>query len=316
MKAYLNYLVGIIVSYFLAIYTGTLAIAGTALPEPEVVKLNQRVYALLGPAEIPTPSNHGYMVNSAIVIGHKGVILIDTGFSHEIGQHLKQTIAKITSKPVTHIINTHDHGDHVLGNSAFSKVTIISSAKCKSAMEKTAYEWRDRLAGMTGIKPSPIDPVMPEVTYTEDTRTNITLQGIPLQIWVPYGSHTNNDLMVYLPEDKILVAGDILVNTMMPSFADGNIKNWINTLQQINQLEVTSIIPGHGKLMTRQEVMHMHDAMSALYAGVKVGYEQGLMDSEVRKTLDLSYWRRLKYFDNFMGINLNRTYLEVERDSF
>ena len=157
---------------------------------------------------------------------------------------------------------------------------------------------------------------MPVTTYAEATRTDIKLQGIALQIWVPHGSHTNNDLMVYLPEDKVLVAGDILVNTMMPNLGDANVKNWINTLQQITRLDVTTIVPGHGRLMKQQEVKDMHAAMSALYAGVKAGYEQGLMDSEVRKTLDLSYWRKLKYFDNFMGINLNRTYLEVERDSF
>src|SRR5690606_28761365 len=93
--------------------------ASAAVPAPKVVQVDERVYALLGPMEMPNAHNRGYMVNSTVILGAKGVILIDTGFSDEIGKHLRAQIAKITDKPVTHVINTHHHGDHTLGNIAF-----------------------------------------------------------------------------------------------------------------------------------------------------------------------------------------------------
>ena len=113
----------------LLVFIATLAQAAP-LPAPKVQKINNRVYALLGPMELPNKHNQGYMVNSTVIIGDKGVILVDTGFSNEIGKHLAKAIAKLTPKPVTHIINTHHHGDHTLGNIAFKGAEIISTQKC------------------------------------------------------------------------------------------------------------------------------------------------------------------------------------------
>lgn len=286
------------------------------LPGPQVVKINERVYALLGPAELPDHNNRGYMVNSTVIIGDRGVILIDTGFSDEIGRHLKHIVAGISDKPVTYIINTHDHGDHVLGNSEFSDATIISSEKCKAIMEASGYEWIGLLENMTGVQFPHSRPVTANIAYAEGTRTSITLLGVNLTIWVPQGSHTDNDLMVYLPDDSILVAGDVVVNTMMPSFRDANVRNWLSTLQQIAETPVSVIVPGHGVLMTREEVATLHHAMSELYAAVEAGYNQGLTDSEIRQTLELGEWKKLKYFEQLMGANINRTYLEVEAENF
>jgi glyoxylase-like metal-dependent hydrolase (beta-lactamase superfamily II) len=286
------------------------------LPNPTVTKINDHVYALVGPLELPNRKNRGYMVNSTVIIGDKGVILIDTGFSHEIGLHIKNTISTITDKPVTHIINTHDHGDHTLGNSAFRNTTIISSEKCKAVMEKTGYEWIGLLENMTGLKFPDSKPVVATKAYPENTHTKITLQGIKMEIWVPQGSHTSNDLMIYLPEDGILIAGDILVKGIVPSFRDAYVSNWIHTLQQISKMKLSTIVPGHGDLMTTGDVKAMHAYMKKLYTGIEAGYKKGLMDSEVRKELDLSKWKKLKHFDDLMGMNINRTYLEVEAANF
>jgi glyoxylase-like metal-dependent hydrolase (beta-lactamase superfamily II) len=104
------------------------------LPMPVVEKFNDRIYALIAPAELPTSNNLGYIANSAVIIGDRSVILVDTRFSVEIGR-IGNIIASIADKPVTHIINTHDHGDHTLGNGAFDGAKIISSEACKALMQ-------------------------------------------------------------------------------------------------------------------------------------------------------------------------------------
>lgn len=286
------------------------------MPQPQVIKISSQVYALLGPVELPDKHNRGYMVNSTVIIGDTGVIVIDTGFSDEIGRHIKKIISGLTAKPVTHVINTHDHGDHVLGNSAFSNAIIISSEKCKTATAETGFEWIGQLESMTGLAFPDSKPVPATQTYAEGSRTEIKLQGVKLVIWVPQGSHTNNDLMVYLPQEQVLVAGDILVNNMMPSFRDAHVANWITTLEEILQLAPGNIIPGHGSLMDIDEVRRLHKQMQVLYRGTEAGYKAGLSDSEIRKTLDLGYWKELKYFSEFMGFNINRTFLEVEEKNF
>jgi len=290
--------------------------ADQVMPEPVVEKINDKIYALLGPVGFPSRENSGYMVNSAVLIGDKGVVLIDTGFSDEIGRHLKNTIAGLTDKPVTHIINTHHHGDHILGNTAFPEAEIISSKKCRELVEQRGYDWIATLENMTGKQYPNTRPVPANIVYPQESRTRVTLQGIAMELWSPAGSHTPGDMMVYLPQDKLLVSGDILVKEMTPSFVDAHVGTWIDTLAQIEKRDIETVIPGHGPLMRMADVRAMHQRMADLYAGIEEGYNQGLMDSEIRKTLDLSEWKKMKEFEGLMGININRTYLEIERENF
>lgn len=290
--------------------------AANALPEPHVVKINERVYALLGPVGLPDKQNQGYASNSTAIIGDKGVILVDTGFTDEIGAHLAKAIARITPKPVTHIINTHFHGDHLLGNSAFRNVEIISTVQCRELLDKHGHEWVAMAEGMAGRKFPNTRPVPANVTFNENTRTEKTINGVKLILWAPQGSHTDGDLMVYLPEDGVLIGGDILVNQITPNFRDGHVKNWIGTLEQLKNTKAKTFVPGHGPLMTTADVAAFHKRMAALYAGVQAGYKKGLNDSEIRNTLDLSGWKNKPLYDDVMGTNINRTYLEVEAADF
>ena len=133
--------------------------------------------------------------------------------------------------------------------------------------------------------------------------------------WVPRGSHTIGDLLVHLPDDKVLVAGDVLVSRVVPTLQDGFVKNWIQTLNEIQMLGVAHFVPGHGDLMTLQDVAALRDALLRFYSGVKEGVRNGQSEGEIRKSLDLSSWDKLER-SYVIGRNINRTYLETERDFF
>jgi cyclase len=206
------------------------------LPGPSVVNINDRVHVLLGPMQHANPDNQGYMINSTVIVGDKGVVLVDPGGSREVGAHIAKAISKITSKPVTHIINTHHHGDHYLGNSAFGGTTIMSSEKCRDMVLATGQDWVALMEQMTGQEFLDTKPIAAAVTYPEGSWTETNLHGMDLVFWVPMGSHTVGDILVYLPEDKVLVAGDVLVNGIVPSMQDANIRNWINTIGEIQKI--------------------------------------------------------------------------------
>ncbi len=291
-------------------------VAAAALPAPKVQKINDRVYALIGPMEFPNKANQGYMVNSTVIIGEKGVIVVDTGFTDEIGKHLAKAVAQITSKPVTHIINTHHHGDHTLGNVAFPNTEVISSEKCRSELERTGAEWVQIVEDSTGMKFPNTKPVLATTTYKENTRVDMTINGVRIVLWTPFGSHTDGDMLVYLPDDKILIGGDVTVNKIMPVFRDAHVKAWVGTLEEATKLDFKTVVPGHGPLMTKAELAKLHQIMAALYARVEAGYKNGLSDSEIRNTLDLKDWKKLTHFEESMGGNINKTYLEVEAANF
>jgi len=285
------------------------------MPEPRTVRVNDRVHVLLGPIQHANKDNQGYMINSTVIIGDKGVVLVDPGGTHEVGMHVAKAVRRITSKPVTHVVNTHPHGDHYLGNSAFAGASIISAEKCRKAVIETGYEWVALMEELVGRKFPDTKPIPADVVYKEGSRTKKTIHGVPVVLWVPKGSHTVGDLLVYLPQDKVLVTGDVLVNGTVPVMQDGNIKNWIATLDEVQQFDATTLVPGHGDLMTMSDVKPLQRGIVRFYAGVKAGYDKGLGEGETRKTLDLADWEKLERA-YVIGRNISRAYIEIENDSF
>lgn len=287
-----------------------------AIPATKVVKVNDRIYALLGPMALPNKENQGYMVNSTLIIGDSGAIVIDTGFTDEIGMHLKKEVAKLTKKPVTVVINTHHHGDHTFGNAAFPGAKVISSEMCRKLLLEGEADWLALIEGAVGRKFPNTKAVPATEVYARNSKTDVVIDGVKMTLWVPEAAHTMGDLMIWLPDDKILIGGDILVNRITPNFRDAVVKKWVEALGEVQTLPAKTIIPGHGPLMTLKDAAAMHDRMAKLYAGVEAGYKTGLTDSEIRGKLDLKEWKSLKEFDVQMGGNINKTYLEVEASSF
>ena len=285
------------------------------MPEPRTVRINDRVYVLLGPIQHANKNNQGYMINSTVIVGDKGVILVDSGGTHEVGRHIAKAISRITPKPVSHVINTHHHGDHYLGNSAFGGATVISSEKCRAMVVETGDAWLELMEQLVGRSFPDTKPIAAGVTYPEGSKTEIMLHGIRLVFWVPKGSHTVGDMLVYLPQDKVLVSGDVVVNGTVPVMQDASIKNWIGTLGEIQELDVNTFVPGHGDLMTMSDVKALHRAIIRFYSGVKAGYTKGLGEGEIRQSLDLTDWEKLERA-YVIGRNINRAYLEIENDSF
>ncbi len=293
-----------------------LAAIAARIPAPKVVKINERIHALLGPMELPNKGNQGYMVNATLILGDSGAILVDTGFTDEIGAHLAKAVAKITPKPVTHIINTHHHGDHTFGNSAFPNAKVLSSEACRKLLIESEADWHALIEGAVGRKFPNTRAVPATEVYARSTRSEIVIDGVKMVIWVPQAAHTSGDLLIWLPDDRVLVAGDVLVNQVTPNFRDATMKDWIATLAEIQTFPAKTLIPGHGPLMTLKDASAMHERMAKLYAGIEEGYKAGLTDSEVRKRLDLSEWRKLRHFNEIMGGNINKAYLEAEAAAF
>jgi len=117
-----------------------------AISDYQADKVSQHVYVIHGPKEMPNPGNRGFMNNPAFIVADKGVIVVDPGSTEEIGRMVLNNIKAITSKPVTHVFNTHIHGDHWLGNDAikqlFPDITVIADPRMiKKAKAGDAQSW-------------------------------------------------------------------------------------------------------------------------------------------------------------------------------
>ncbi len=284
--------------------------------EVKVQKINDRVYALLGPVDAPNKQNRGYMNNSLVIIGNKGVILVDSGSHRAVGEHISKAIANLTPKPVTHIFITHHHPDHHLGSAAFSGALIISSSNCAKEIEnngKGMVSWMER---MTGQQLRDTKPVIPQQTVAPESRLTMQIDGITLELLTPKVAHTHGDMMVWLPEDKILASGDIIVHAINPNFRDGDLKKWITVVGDILNLPFQTILPGHGALMQSKDVAEFRSLIAEFYKAVEDTQKAGGIDSDVRKRLDLTKWQKLARYEDMMSGNISRVFQQVEEENF
>lgn len=310
MQRIFSILIGLLLTFPAA------SLLAAALPSPKIVQVNERIHALLGPMELPNKNNQGYMVNSILIVGDTGAIIVDTGFTDEIGNMLAEQAAKLTNKPITHVINTHHHGDHSLGNTAFPQAKILSSEQCRKLALEHGAEWIAIVESVSERKFPNTRVVTAGITYPQNSKSELILDGVRMVFWVPEAAHTLGDMMIWLPDDQVLLAGDVLVNQVTPSFRDAHVQAWINVLREVQSLPVNTIVPGHGPLMSKQDAAAMLQRMASLYQGIAAGVKECLTDSEIRQRLDLGEWKRLHSFSELMGANINKAYLEIEAANF
>lgn len=278
------------------------------------------VYAIITPTrDFPNPENGGWNSNSAFVVTDAGVLLFDSGSSTRIGGALRQTIAAVTDRPVRWIVNSHEHGDHWLGNAAFadSVEEIFASDTVSAMITNSGRRWvgifNDMTQGITGDS-----QVLPP-TRQISADTDLSLGGVPMQLMLSGGSHSPGDLMVWLPGQRVLIAGDVVYSDRMPSTNAGKLKQWIDTLGELQALEPRVVIPGHGKVTDQEGLARLHELLSALWQAVEQGVDEGKSDFEMYPDVVEAL---AEFTDEFPGLDeklrrdLSHVFLQVEAAVF
>ena len=133
-------------AFCFAAFTISGVYAGEIVRDYPLIKIAPHTYVIHGPLGYPSVENQGFMNNPAFVITKTGVVVIDPGSSVQAGRMLLKQMRTVTKLPVTHVFNTHVHGDHWLGNQAitdvYPKVIVIGHpAMIKKLTEGEAEEW-------------------------------------------------------------------------------------------------------------------------------------------------------------------------------
>ena len=261
----------------LAVFVGSLPVLGLAQGQgqpaaPFVVhQLKPNVYWIEGGGG-----------NSGVIVGDKGVIVVDAKTSAAGGKELLDDIAKITPKPVSIVILTHSDGDHVNGLAAFpAGVKVIAHENNKKEQE-TALAAGGRGAPPADHLPSQV------VTKNEET---LTLEGVKFELrhWAP--AHTSGDLVVFLPTEKVVFTGDIIAMQMADPLIhlekNGSSEGWIATTKGIVALNADQFVPGHGDVQAKAAIQKRLTDAEAKRAKIKELVAQGKTLDEVRAAVDL-----------------------------
>lgn len=302
---------------FIALLMFAGAASAGGFPDVKVQKINDRVYAMLGPTDAPNKENRGYMNNNLVIIGDKGVILVDAGSHKAVAEHIDKAIKTVTSKPITHILITHHHPDHHLGLEYFEGAQVIATEYCAKQIKDTGRGMVAFMSRNTGMYLNDAKPVVPQTTIASRSRQTMEINGVKLELISTDTAHTDGDMMVWLPDDGVLASGDILVHTINPNFRDGSLKKWIGVLDDpVLKLKLKTVMPGHGPLMQRQDVVEFRELIAGFYKTVEDIYKAGGAEADVRKKLDLAKWEKLGRYEDMMGGNINKAWLEVEEENF
>ena len=243
--------------------------AGRGAPQPLMVhQLKQNIYWIEGGGG-----------NSGVIVGSNGVIVVDAKTTAAAGTELVADIAKITPKPITTVIITHSDGDHVNGLASFPKgIAIIAHENCKTEMQ-----------AMQGPAAAALADYMPTRTVMRNAE-DMTIEGVKLHLTHFAPAHTSGDLMVYLPDDKIMFTGDIVATQspypLIHAEKNGSSEGWETTVKGIIATDATTFVPGHGDVQMKADLQKRLADTTARRDQIKALVSQGKSLDEVRQALN------------------------------
>ena len=279
-----------------------LVLAQAAFAAPELKTLAPGVYALVG-GEGKT--------NSGFVVTEKGVIVIDTQGPGELAKLLKEKIKETTAKPITHVINTHYHGDHSFGNQYFSEGLIIAHENTRKALIENDEGHRTMFRKFFGAESlKEFSLTLPEATFTD--RMILRHGGRTMElIYAGAKAHTDGDIFVWLPEERVLFAGDLLYSGRLPLLNDGETTGALKAIDKITSTDASVLVPGHGPVSTIDDALRYKGYIEALRAEVKKMMDNGMNREEVASKVSLPPYSSWLMYKEWLPANAARVFDEL-----
>jgi glyoxylase-like metal-dependent hydrolase (beta-lactamase superfamily II) len=235
----------------------------------------------LGPDLYAYISDNDASANSTFLVGEQGILVVDTGLNAQEGRKLLAEIRKVSQAPVRWIVNTHYHPDHRGGNSVVGPDAIIISTEfTRSHAEKPSHENSvNETVGPKGL-----------VLY---------LGGHEVRIYHPGPAHTQGDLVVYFSDVHAIATGDLFLTNSCPAMDDGDMENWIASLEKMLALPVEHVVPGHFELATKNELQKFRNYLADLRDQVARMYRQGMRVERIQSSLALDAYKNFRQYPNY-----------------
>ena len=309
----------LLVVFFLTFSIMFSAGRGAAQGDESIPALNVReiapgVFIAPGAIEIFSPGNRGHIANIGFIIGTKSVAVIDTGGSFKTGKGLLAAIRKQTDLPVRHVINTHMHPDHVLGNAAFADegVTFWGHGKLTSALQRRSEQYLQANADLLGEAAFDGTRIVYPNSTVEDS-AQIDLGGRILDLKAFPTAHTDNDVTVTDRMTKTVWLGDLLFVRHIPAL-DGSIKGWLAVMDQLSEMDAKWVVPGHGPVdgSWPKSLEPQRRYLQKLTDEIRNHLQAGTPLSDAAKTTGLTERDAWALFEEFNARNVAAAYTELE----
>ena len=226
--------------------------------------------------------------NAGFIISEEGVLVIDSLMTPSLATRLLSEIRRVSKAPIRYLVDTHYHGDHVFGNQYFVPAPIIGHVNCRQELiEKFDANMNRYTSGRPELIPEleQIRMTLPDVTFED--RMNIRLGDREINLIYLGRAHSAGDILLHLPQEGLLYAGDIAFHRILPAFPDGHITKWLNVMEETRKLDFDTIVPGHGPVGTKREFDEAKELMAHLHGEIRRGFDQGQSEEETAQGVDL-----------------------------
>ena len=294
-----------------------------AAPGVDAITLTpQRVSAhgwfFQGEAGMASAANKGFMSNAGFVVTGDGVVVFDALGTPVLGEAMIAAIRRITPQPIRRVVVSHYHADHVYGLQAFKAAGAEIWAHRKAQRYLNSGVAAERLAQRREDLFPWVDErtrvVPPDVWLDGDT--DFRLGGLTFRVLYSGGAHAPEDILLYVVEDELLFAGDLVFAGRVPFVGDADSKGWLEALGRIIPLRPKVALPGHGPAstdvardlaLTRDYLLYLRATMGRAVASLQPF-------DEAYAATDWSRFRHLPAFEQANRMNAYGTYLTLEQE--
>ncbi|HZY15999.1 MAG TPA: MBL fold metallo-hydrolase [Ramlibacter sp.] len=306
---------------------GLLAVAalaqGTPAATPRPVQPQQvspSAWFVQGEAALGSPANRNFISNAGFVVTPAGVVVIDALGSPRLAQDLLEQIARITPLPVTHVVITHYHADHIYGLQEFRRrgakivahrgaLEYLNSTTATSRLEVSRHDLAPWIDAQTQL-------VTPDTWIAGTEASELVVGGVTLVLQPVGPAHTPEDTVVFLPAEKVLFAGDLVFRGRIPFVGQADSRHWLAALDTLLKLDAQVVVPGHGDLSTspRADLQLTRDYLAFLRQAMRAAARDMEPFDEAYARTDWSRFEHLPLFDAANRMNAYNTYLLMEQE--
>jgi len=282
--------------------TSTLDSERNALPAPRLEEVSPGVFAY-----IQLDCSCG-LNNTGFILGPDSVIAVDTCFTERRSRAFRDAVEKTAGaqRPVRALINTHHHGDHTHGNFVFlPSATIIGHERCR---EEVIAAGHSATSLFPGVDWGDIQIAPPSLTFAD--RLDLWAGKLKIELTYMGPAHTTNDIVAWLPERRVLFAGDLIFNGGAPFAFMGSVAGWLEALGRLKAFGAATIVPGHGSVCGPDAIDAVGDYLRFVQETARKGFEAGLEPLELARQTELGRFGELLDGERLAG-NLHRAYSEL-----
>lgn len=270
------------------------------LPPPTTEEVSDGIFAYI------QLDGSWFLNNAGCVVGKRSATVIDSTGTEARARAFHAAVRKVTQLPVSMLVNTHSHGDHTHGNFMFAPQTaIIGHERCRREM-LAAGNAAMALFPMVDFGDCPVEP--PTVTFSD--RLTLFVDDLEVQLIFVGPAHTTNDVVAWIPERRLLFAGDIVFNGGTPFALGGSIGGWLDALDVIEALAPERIVPGHGLVCGPEVLRSIRAYLEFIFETARRGMGEDIEPLALARDLDLREFAALLDPERLVP-NLHRAYAEL-----